>query len=58
MKDEFGFESIKSKHGLYIHRAADTFVIALIYVDNALFFGPDKTYVKALKAQFMEQWES
>ena len=32
-------------------------VIAIIYVDNALFYGPNKAIVDEVKAHFMQKWE-
>jgi hypothetical protein len=33
------------------------YVIAIVYVDNALFFGPDKAFVNQMKAKFMKLWD-
>ena len=32
-------------------------VVAIIYVDNALFCGPNKTIVDEVKVYFMQKWE-
>ena len=32
-------------------------VVAIIYVDNALFCGPNKAIVDEVKAYFMQKWE-
>jgi hypothetical protein len=36
---------------------ANMSLLPFTYVDNALFFGPDKALVKKLKSKFMQKWE-
>ena len=43
--------------GLFIFRSEHGFVIAVIYVDDALFCGPNKALVLELKQKFMQRWE-
>ena len=57
MKD-LGFEILKSDAGLFIFRNKHGYVIAVIYVDDALFCGPNKELVQELKQKFMKRWES
>jgi hypothetical protein len=54
---ELGFEGLKSDAGLFIFRNKHGFVIAVIYVDDALFCGPNKALVQELKQKFMQRWE-
>ena len=54
---ELGFEGLTSDAGLFIFRNKDGFVIAVIYVDDAIFCGPNKALVHELKAKFMKRWE-
>jgi hypothetical protein len=54
---ELGFEGLKSDAGLFIFRDKRGFVIAVIYVDDAIFCGPNKTLVQELKEKFMKRWE-
>ena len=57
MKD-LGFENLKSDAGLYIHKTSGNgFVIAVVYVDDAIFCGPNKKQVQELKDKFMQRWE-
>ena len=56
MKD-LGFEGLKSDAGLFIFKNKHGFVIAVIYVDDTLFCGPNKTMVQELKEKFMKRWE-
>src|SRR5258708_7070199 len=56
MKD-LGFKGLKSDAGLFIFRNEHGFVIAVIYVDDALFCGPNKALVLELKQRFMQRWE-
>ena len=53
-----GFERLKSEAGIFFYKKKGTnIVIGIIYVDNALFCGPNKAVVDAIKAQFMRKWE-
>ena len=54
---ELGFEGLISDAGLFIWRNKQGFVIAVIYVDDALFCGPNKALVQELKEKFMKKWE-
>ena len=55
---ELGFECLKSEAGIFFYKKKGTnIVIGIIYVDNALFCGPNKAVVDAIKAQFMHKWE-
>jgi hypothetical protein len=54
MKD-LGFTNLKSDAGLFIYRDNESFVIAIIYVDDSIFCGPNKDKVLALKQQFMQK---
>ena len=54
---ELGFEGLVSDAGLFIFRSEHGFVIAVIYVDDALFCGPNKALVLELKQKFMQKWE-
>ena len=54
---ELGFEGLASDAGLFIYRDECGFVIAIIYVDDTIFCGPNKALVKQLKDKFMQRWE-
>ena len=54
---ELGFEGLVSDAGLFIFRNEHSFVIAVIYVDDSLFCGPNAELVKELKNKFMQRWE-
>ena len=43
--EDLGFTSFKSDAGIFIVRTKLGFVIAVIYVDDALFCGPNKNLV-------------
>ena len=47
--EELGFEGLISDAGLFILRNKHGFVIAVIYVNEALFCGPNKALVQELK---------
>lgn len=53
-----GFTRLTSDAGIFVCRQKDgSIVIAIIYVDDALFVGANKVQIRKLKAQFMERWE-
>ena len=54
---ELGFEGLISDAGLFILKNKHGFVIAVIYVDDALFCGPNKALVQELEEKFMRKWE-
>ena len=54
---ELGFEGLVSDAGLFIFRNERGFVIAIIYVGDSLFCGPNAELVKELKDKFMQRWE-
>ena len=55
---ELRFEHLKSEAGIFFYRKKGTnVVIGIIYVDDALFCGPNKAIVDSIKAQFMHKWE-
>jgi len=55
---ELGFERLKSEAGIFFYKKKGTnIVIGIIYIDDALFCGPNKAVVDAIKAQFMCKWE-
>jgi len=55
---ELGFERLKSEAGIFFYKKKGTnIVIGIIYVDDALFCGPNKAVVDAIKVQFMRKWE-
>ena len=54
---ELGFEGLISDAGLFIYRDKHSFVIAIIYLDDAIFCSPNKVLVKQLKDRFMQRWE-
>src|ERR1700733_8776843 len=56
MKD-LGFESLESDAGLFIYKSSYGFVIAVVYVDDALFCGSNRALIHDLKRRFMQKWE-
>jgi hypothetical protein len=53
-----GFRHCTAEPGTYYKIIGEEIITLLIYVDDALFMGSNKTQVLAHKAQFMKQWES
>ena len=56
--EKLGFKSLSSDAGLFLLEEENSFVIAIIYVDNAIFCGPSRELVHKLKQKFMEVWET
>jgi len=55
---ELGFECLKSEAGIFFYKKKGTnIVIGIIYIDDALFCGPNKAVVDVIKVQFMCKWE-
>ena len=55
---EMDFTCSLSDPGTYFKIISQEIVILLVYVDNALFMGSNKTQVLTHKKQFMKRWES
>ena len=53
-----GFICSLSDPGTYFKIIGQDIIILLVYVDDALFMGSNKTQVLAHKKQFMKRWES
>jgi len=58
--EELGFVNPDSDAGLFmcLDEASQTFIITVIYVDDAIFLGPRKPTVDTMKQRFMKRWES
>jgi hypothetical protein len=57
--EKLGFVSLSSDAGIFLYKGKDgSFVIAVIYVDDAIFCGPLKELVYKLKGEFMKIWET
>src|SRR6266436_5501002 len=54
---KLGFEGLVSDAGIFIFRNEHGFVITIIYVDDAIFCGPNIVLVMELKKKFMQRWE-
>ena len=53
-----GFKSLTSNAGLFIYKSSQGFIIAIIYIDDTLFCGPNRSLVLKLKQEFMQKWET
>ena len=56
MKD-LGFARLHSDAGIFMCREGTRLIVAVVYVDDATFFGKNKKLVKKKKALFMAKWE-
>ena len=52
-----GFKRLLSNAGLFVCKDYKEIIIAIVYVDNAMFFGKDKACVDQKKKLFMDKWE-
>ena len=52
-----GFEHLLSDAGLFVCKDYKDIIIAIVYVDDAMFFGKDKAKVNYKKKLFMDKWE-
>src|SRR5262249_22809127 len=55
--EQLGFQRMLTDASIFIRRTKNGLVIAIIYVDDALFLGPDLELIEAVKRQFMKLWE-
>ena len=53
-----GFTCCTANQGTYYKITGDMIIILLIYVDDALFMGSNKTQLLNHKKKFMKQWKS
>jgi hypothetical protein len=54
---ELGFKSLSSDAGLFVYKTDQELVIAIVYVYDAMFFGPDYKFFIKKKQVFMDKWE-
>jgi len=55
---ELGFEHLKSEAGIFHYKKKDTdLIIAVVYVDNIFFCGPDKAILNEIKSKFIAKWK-
>ena len=55
---KMGFTCTFADPGVYVHFHNQDLIILVIYVDDALFMGPNHSYLKFKKQEFMKKWES
>jgi hypothetical protein len=55
--EDLGFVYLNSDAGAFLYRKKDTPCIAVVYVDDSFFTGPDKVLNQQLKEAFMKKWE-
>ena len=56
--EKLGFTSLSSDAGIFLYRGQGSFVIAIVYVDDAIFMGPVRSLAYEMKHRFMKQWET
>jgi Reverse transcriptase (RNA-dependent DNA polymerase) len=52
-----GFKHLESDSGIFVFKDKGNLVIAVIYVDDALFMGSNLPLVNKLKSLFIKKWE-
>jgi Reverse transcriptase (RNA-dependent DNA polymerase) len=55
--NKLGFKCLVSDAGLFVCKDFKEIIIAIVYVDNAMFFGKNKAQVDSKKKLFMDKWE-
>ena len=55
--EKMGFKRCQSDAGVFVLRKGNDIVIAVVYVDDALFMGPNLSLVMKKKQEFMRTWE-
>jgi Reverse transcriptase (RNA-dependent DNA polymerase) len=55
--NKLGFKHLVSDAGLFVCKDFKEIIIAIVYVDDAMFFGKNKAQVDSKKKLFMEKWE-
>ena len=56
--EKLRFTSLSSDAGLFLFRNKNSFIIAIIYVDDTIFCGPFLALVNHLKEEFKKIWET
>ena len=54
---KLGFKRLSSDAGLFVYKTKTDLIVAVVYVDDAMFFGKNKTLVMQKKQEFMDTWE-
>jgi Reverse transcriptase (RNA-dependent DNA polymerase) len=55
--NELGFKHLMSDAGFFVCKDFKEIIIAIVYVDDAMFFGKNKAQVDSKKKLFMDKWE-
>ena len=51
------FKHLASDAGLSVYKTKTDLIVAVVYVDDAMFFGKNKTLTMQKKQEFMDTWE-
>ena len=55
---ELGFERLKSEARIFRYNKKGTnLIVAIVYVDDTFFCGPDMAILNQIKAKFMTKWK-
>ena len=54
---KLGFKHLASDAGLFVYKTKTDLNVAVVYVDDAMFFGKNKTLTMQKKQEFMDTWE-
>ena len=55
--NELGFKCLVSDAGIFVCKDYKNIIIAIVYVDDAMFFGKNKVLIDKKKKLFMDKWE-
>jgi hypothetical protein len=56
--EKLHFHRIQSDACIFVYKQNNELCIAIVYVDDAIFLGPNCTFVEKLKCEFMDVWDS
>ena len=54
---ELGFECLKLEAKIFCYNKGTNLIVAVVYVDDTFFCGPDIAILNQIKAKFMTKWE-
>ena len=55
--ERLGFAHLHSDAGIFVCQGSTRLIVAVVYVDDTMFFGKNEKLVKKKKAPFMAKWD-
>ena len=54
---QLGFKQIQSNADIFICKTKSTYIVTVVYIDDALFCGPDLALITDTKQKFTDKWK-